>query len=112
MTLISAYPIPVEPVAILATMSSALSAGTAYDLVEDKTLRSSTITGFTATFTTGVTNLEAKNDYYMANYIDSLTDTQLVEMEKKLAAKEDEFLVYLDTQINGDQETFDHSRTR
>lgn len=104
MTIISAYPVPLAPVATIGTMASALSSGTAYDLVEDKTLHSSTITGFTSTLATGITNLEQQNDYYMARYIDSLTDSQLFEMEQKLAQKEDEWLGYFEEKINENHE--------
>lgn len=73
------------------TMLSVTS--TLNETVQDNDARSTTIVSLATSLTASMARPESTYVYLSNRYLDSLTDTELVEMEKKLAQKEEEMLI-------------------
>ncbi len=74
-------------------LSTACTSTTTYTLTDDEDAKSTTVSALSSTLATTLLTPENEHIYITNQYIDSLSDEQLVEMEKKLSAKEDDFLL-------------------
>ena len=66
------------------------------ETVDDKDARSSTVVALASSLTSSMARPESTYIYLSNRYIDSLSDTELVEMEQKLEKKEAEMLISLE----------------
>ena len=83
----------------LGTTTISSTTSTIENTVEDGDLKSTTYTGLTTSLTTAGSS-KPHVDIYMANsYLDSLSDTQIVQMEKMLEEKENLLLQVGDMQV-------------
>lgn len=78
---------PLQATSTLCTTSSV------YDSVDDSDLTSTAVSGLAATLSTQMASPMVVYVDAASRYIDSLSTEQLYEMEKRLAAKEQELLV-------------------
>ncbi len=74
---------------------SLLSTSTVYDLVEDQSVRGTTVAGLITSLTSACAmgTAEAKNVDMTNKYIESLSDDELYRMEQLLSDKEESFMI-------------------
>lgn len=84
-----------ESLGIASAIGAGITSLVGYEIAEDqewKGIQSTTILGVSASLTSAIALSQSeKNEEMTARYIDSLSDEQLIEMEQRLSAKEEEF---------------------
>ncbi len=78
-----------------AVLIPVLSTATVYDLVDDQNIRGTTVAGLTTSFTSvlAVETAQAKNIDITTQYIESLSDEELAQMEQLLTDKEESIVI-------------------
>jgi len=87
--------IQIDPLGTTTLMSTT---STLDDTVQDSDAKSTTIAGLATSLTTSMSRPESTYIYMSNHYIDSLTDEEIIQMEERLADKEHDFLISLETQ--------------
>ena len=76
----------------LGTTTLLSTTSTLDDTVQDSDARSTTIAGLTTTISTSAMNPQYTQIYMANHYLDSLSDTEIMQMEEKLKQKEEDFM--------------------
>lgn len=100
--------IQIDPLGTTTLMSTT---STLDDTVQDSDAKTTTIAGLATSLTTSMARPESTYIYMSNHYIDSLTDEEIIQMEERLADKEQDFLIQLETQQEKPKVLIKTSRT-
>ena len=82
----------IKTLGVVGIMGTALTTCVVYDLVENNKARGTTIAGMVSALGSALL-IPKRNEYDTEKYLDSLSDEQIIELEKRLEEREKDIVI-------------------